>query len=313
MLELAKRGWPVELLFVGPDGALERWDWPQGITLNVIGENPDDARVQATLSAKLSGFIDWVIIDGYRFRGDKWHTQVNAAGTQLLMLDDIGDQDFSADAVLNQNSDDAQIYTGGGITAQHWLLGPQFALLEPEYVARGRTAAPELRKVLVVFGGADRRQMTPKSVAVLSALQPALELDVVLGPYSNWSDTPPEGPGLRFHRAPAGLAPLLKQADAVVTAAGSTAWQACAANCPAVVVQTVDNQAQSVATLRKSNAALLVDADTLEFGLPRAIETLRSAQERTAFMARAGKLIDGAGSARVIQAMKDIRGRQEKT
>lgn len=312
MLELAKRGWPVELLFVGPSAALERWVWPQGIELTLLGESPTDEVVHAVIAGKLGdGSIDWIVIDGYRFRGASWRTQANVAGAKLLMLDDIGDQGFAADVVLNQNNDEPDFYKDRGILADRWLLGPHYALLEPEYVAPpDKVRNANLERVLVVFGGADRRQMTPKSVALLAAMQPALKLDVVLGPYSNWSDPPADSPLLVFHRAPSGLAGLLAQVDMVVTAAGSTAWQACACSVPAVVIQTVDNQAQIVAMLRKAGGALLVDAESLDSELPRAIEILRPAQVRTALAGRARKLVDGAGSARVIESLMVWQGGQ---
>jgi len=305
VLEMARRGWTPELLFVGPPAVLRRWDWPDAITLTCLGESPSDDAVHAILAQKfVDADVDWVIIDGYRFRGASWKTQVNEACARLLMLDDIGDQVFTADAILNQNGTDPDFYAVRGISAEHWLLGSQYTLIEPEYIApNDKLVNTDLEKVLVVFGGADRRQMTVKSVATLLALEPPLQLDVVLGPYSTWVDPPPDRPGLVFHRAPAGLAPLMHQADLIVTAAGSTAWQACAAGCPSVVVQTVDNQAQIVASLRASKAAWVADANMLDSELPRAIEELRAVEARAALVQRARNLVDGAGAARVIEAL----------
>lgn len=305
VLEMARRGWTLELLFVGPPAALRRWDWPDVITLTCLGESPSDDTVYAILAQKFADAgVDWLIIDGYRFRGASWQTQANDAHARLLMLDDIGDQVFTADAVLNQNGTDPDFYAARSISAEHWLLGSQYALIEPEYIAPSdKVVNTHLEKVLVVFGGADRRQMTAKSVATLLALEPPLQLDVVLGPYSTWVDPPLDQPGLVFHRAPAGLAPLMQQADLIVTAAGSTAWQACAAGCPSVVVQTVDNQAQLVVSLRASKAAWVADANMLDSELPRAIEELRAMEARAALVQRARNLVDGAGAARVIEAL----------
>lgn len=305
MLEMARKGWAPELLFAGSPAVLNRWDWPPAVTLTCLGESPSDDAVHVALAQKLaSADFRWVIIDGYRFRGASWRNQVNGARARLLMLDDIGDQAFTADAVLNQNGADPDFYAARGISAEHWLLGSQYALIEPEYIAPcDKLLSAILGRVLVVFGGADRRGMTPKSVAALLALEPPLQLDVVLGPYSTWVDPPLNQPRLVFHRAPAGLAPLMRQADLIVTAAGSTVWQACAAGCPGVVVQTVDNQAQVVATLRASQAAMLADADMLDSELPRAIETLRPVEARKALAQRARNLVDGAGAARIVEAL----------
>ena len=305
LLEMARRGWMPELLFVGPPAILSRWDWPDGITLSSLGESPDDEALRSALEQKLADAdVSWVIIDGYRFRGASWRKQVNGAHARLLMLDDIGDQQFAADAVLNQNASDRNFYVARSIDAEHWLLGSQYALIEPEYIApRDKLINEVLERVLVVFGGADRRQMTPKSVAALQAIKPNLQLEVVLGPYSTWDDPPVGHPGMVFHRAPAGLASLMQQADLIVTAAGSTAWQACAAGCPSVVVQTVDNQAQIVETLRASQAALVADADKLDSELPRTIEALRSVDVRKALVQKARSLVDGEGAARVVEAL----------
>jgi UDP-2,4-diacetamido-2,4,6-trideoxy-beta-L-altropyranose hydrolase len=306
MLEMARKGWALELLFVGSPAILERWDWPAAITSVFLGESPGDDAVHAALARKLAETdIRWTVIDSYRFRGASWRDQVNGAHARLLILDDIGDQAFTADAILNQNGADRDFYTTRGISAEHWLLGPQYALIEPEYVVpRDKPVNAQLEKVLVVFGGSDRRWMTPKSVTALLALEPPLQLDVVLGPYSTWVAPPSSQPGLVFHRAPAGLAPLMRQADLIVTAAGSTAWQACAAGCPAVVVQTVDNQAQVVATLLVSQAALIADADKLDKELPHTIEALRPVEARIGQIKRARNLVDGNGAARVVEALR---------
>lgn len=306
MLEMASRGWAPNLLYVGPPAVLNRWNWPAAITLTCLGESPDDEVVHAALAEKLADAdVSWVIVDGYRFRGASWRMQINGAHARILMLDDIGDQVFTADAVLNQNSADPNFYAARGISAEYWLMGSQYALVEPEYIAPcDKPINDVLKRVLVVFGGADRRQMTPKSVAALLALDPPLQLDVVLGPYySTWGDPPLAQPGLVFHRAPAGLAPLMQQADLIVTAAGTTVWQACAAGCPSVVVQTVDNQAEVVASLRKSEAAVVIDADKLDSDLPRAIDALRYVEVRASLVQRARGLVDGAGAARVVDAL----------
>jgi spore coat polysaccharide biosynthesis predicted glycosyltransferase SpsG len=310
MLELARRGWPVELLFVGPATTLARWQWPDGVKLTAMGEAPSDLQVQAAIGERLAAaHIGWIVIDGYRFRGRAWREQANGGGAKLLMFDDIGDQPFAADAVLNQNNDDSRFYAGRGIEADHWLLGPKFALLDDEHLGpAGKSLNQKLERLLVVFGGADRRRMTPRAVAALSRLRPALQLDVVLGPYSTWSDAPADTAQLTFHRAPPGLAPLLRQADAVLTAAGSTVWQACAGRCPALVVQTVDNQAQVVATLRKADCAWLVDAEQIENQLPQAIDALRPLAMREALATRARELVDGAGKARVAETLMAWQG-----
>jgi len=302
------------VLFVGPSTILNRWDWPDAITFTCLGESPSDDAVHAILAHKLDNTdVDWVIIDGYRFRGDSWQVQINEAQARLLMLDDIADQAFSADAVLNQNGTDPDFYATRGINADHCLLGTQYALIEPEYIAPGdKLINADLARVLVVFGGADRRQLTSKSVAVLLELKPSLQLDVVLGPYSSWVDPPNDQSRVVFHKAPAGIAELLRHADLVVTAAGSTAWQACAMGCPSVAVQTVDNQAQIVATLQTSQAALIADANRLDTELRYAVEVLRPMEVRKVLVQRARDLVDGAGASRVLEALYSAVNRTGK-
>jgi len=305
LLEMARRGWAAELIFLGPPSILKRWDWPESIKITCEGESVSIGDVRKALAQKLANnTVDWVIIDGYDFRGTSWRTQVNIENARLLMLDDIGDQVFTADAVLNPNGTNQDYYLVRGINAELWMLGSEYALIEPVYIAPKEKKLNEvLKRVLVVFGGADKRQMTPKSVDSLLEIDPTLQLDVVLGPYSTWSDLPVEQTNLVFHYAPAGLAELMLQADLIVTAAGSTAWQACAAGCPSIVVQTVDNQAQIVATLLKSDAALLVGAEKLNSGLADAVKALRSVEAREAMVQKARRLVDGKGARRVVDAM----------
>lgn len=248
LLEMWGRGHTADLWLHGDEAALRGRDWPAEMQLF----RSEEFETVEVACVGISGLLersryDWLVIDGYGFSGRELCTRLAAQGARLLMLDDLGHRDLKADMVLNQNSAREEVYAAGRVEASRFLLGPRYALIDRAYAATRATPRlhGELRKLLVSFGGVDRYGRTQRVIELVSRHAAPLEIVAVVGPYYPYPDKlePRRGRhGLRVLQNVSDLASLMRQCDLMVTAGGSTVWQACCSGAPMLVLQTVDNQ-----------------------------------------------------------------------
>lgn len=99
-----------------------------------------------------------VVMDGYRFsHRDKLARKLSAG--HLVLIDDLADSPFPADLVVNQNLHAHELdYTE--YEARQLLLGPEFALLRPEYASLHITPRPDNGAILVTLGASSLGRYT---------------------------------------------------------------------------------------------------------------------------------------------------------
>src|ERR1700722_13563948 len=143
-----------------------------------------------TVAAARGANPAWVVVDGYRFRPD-YVRQLKSAGLHVLFFDDDGRFDsYASDVVLNQNVlanremyEKREPYT-------RLLLGSEYVLLRPEFLAepRARAHPATVRKVLVTMGGSDSENVTRKVLLALLRLEAGIEARIVTGSGNPWQE-----------------------------------------------------------------------------------------------------------------------------
>lgn len=201
---------------------------------------------------QIDEMVDWLVVDHYSI-DHRWEDAVRAGCRRLAVIDDLADRPHSCELLLDQN------WHGSGaqsrykeLTPAHCvhLLGPQYALLGPEYAELKRWR-PEhdglVRRVLLFFGGSDPDNLTAKALAALSTPEfSTLVLDVVVG--QNHPD--PSGiaqmatarSGTVVHQNLPSLAGLMLRSDLMLGAGGSTNWERMCLGLPSIVISIADNQ-----------------------------------------------------------------------
>ena len=319
MIELTAHDALVDLIVKGDKGTLDGRSWATQIAASTI---PDRAGVDGVVAEALDVLTrvqyDWVIIVGYSFSGTQLYRAMTERGSRLLFVDDVADRAIKADILLNSSAKCAAIYRRNGTKARVFLLGPRYAAIEREYREARTTRQPAgpLRRVLISFGGTDRGSWTRRVLAALAGLPCELDIDVVIGPFGRWNDSaaPAAGPHrVHMRHAPTTLAPLMRQADLMVSAAGSTIWQACCVGLPSIALETASNQKEVLRTLTDAGAALTGRAETIfeweDSGICHFRALLDQAIDpgvREALSSRAWSLVDGLGATRVASAMRDF-------
>jgi UDP-2,4-diacetamido-2,4,6-trideoxy-beta-L-altropyranose hydrolase len=250
--ELKRRGANVRFLCRELSGDGRGYIERAGFTVSGVGGSgtvADDARACLELLAERP--VDWLIVDHYEFDED-WERTLRGGARRILAIDDLARR-HDCDAVLDQNWH-ADRTTGryAGLVPDdcQQLLGPRFALLQPDY-AQLRTAmpprTPQVNNVLVFFGASDATDETSKALEALSAAEFAhWTVDVVIG-----ADHPnaervvalvKARPRTRLHRSLPSLAPLMKCADLALGAGGTTTWERLCLGVPSLVTTLADNQ-----------------------------------------------------------------------
>jgi UDP-2,4-diacetamido-2,4,6-trideoxy-beta-L-altropyranose hydrolase len=299
--ELMRRGCKIALAVRGDLSVLDRWPWPAGSIAIGLGATAESAAADVLALAQ-EDCPDWLVVDGYGLAGTVLLPELRRRGMRTLAFDDTADAPVPADLILNQNTLDGAPYGADART----LLGPRFALVDADYrhARRGVDEPARIRRILVSFGGSDRKGMTSRVLLVLARSLPDLDqIDVVSGPFHAEShaavaaDLP-----VRYHQAPSSLALLIAGADVVISAAGSGCWEVCCVGRPLIAVQTAENQRHVVAMLRHSGGAITLERLDEDMFMA-AWERIRDFAVRRLLAASAQALVDGMGAARVADAL----------
>ena len=303
------------------------------ISLSVEFELSDQVNVERTLghreqeadaialleSGEVSG-TSWIIVDHYGL-DEHWERLVRPHCEHMLAIDDLANRHHVSDILLDQNlgSQKRFQYRTLTLSSTRLLLGPEFALLRPEFLSgRSRVTIRQggVRRVLVSFGGVDPTNEASKTVQALKRT-PGISngIDVVAGAGNpnaeNLRRLCMEDRRIRFYREVSNMAELMAQADLAIGGCGATSWERCAMYLPAVAVVVSENQREIAAGLLEANAAEIVGWHTnvsdkdIELVV---VNLCESPSHLTDLSRAAGCLVDGKGVQRVMNEMEVMHG-----
>jgi UDP-2,4-diacetamido-2,4,6-trideoxy-beta-L-altropyranose hydrolase len=267
---------------------------------------------QTIAQARVQGAL-WVVADGYQF-GAGWQEQIKDAGLYLLLMDDYGHAGhYYADYVLNQNpSIDSRVYQSRE-AGTRLLLGPQFALLRPEFLSwrDWQREVPAVgRKVLLTLGGADPDNVTAKAIHALN------DLDVqskIVGGGSNphleqiKSEIKNRNSEIELVVDAADMPELMAWADCAIAAGGTTSLELAFMGLPSVVLALADNQRDIAAKIHEIGIgrSLGWHADIYPDTIAMELSELLMDQPVRERMSRCGRrLVDGLGAQRVVRLLE---------
>ncbi len=280
-------------------------------TLDLLGvtEHQDAAE---TLD-RLPVGVDWLIVDHYGL-SRAWESAARTGERHIVVLDDLADRDHDCDVLIDPTfPGDPGRYRARAGSAQ-LLLGPSFALMDPEY-ARSRKLAGDRpkqeRRLLIFFGGSDLPDLTSRTlVAISTGPLRSLPADVVVGatnPYRlKIERIAADRPGTTIHGYQPHLADLMRSCTVAVGAGGVTAWERLCIGLPSVVVSLADNQVESSRAMASAGLITYVGTseEVTDADLRRALESLLHAPESLIETARRGQaFVDGLGSRRVAEVI----------
>mgnify|MGYP001092728154 CR=1 FL=1 len=284
-----------------------------------LGSNWEIDALQ-TRAALANVNISWLVLDHYSLDA-RWEKKLRPATSHLMVIDDLADRHHDCDALLDQNLgrqlDDYAAHVPPDCAV---LAGSDYVLLRPEFIlarpaSLKRRARPDFKHLLITMGGVDKDNVT---VEVLSALRqcelpPDFHITIVMGSGSPWLEKVRHAANSLPWQAEVkvnvnNMAELMASSDLAIGAAGSTAWERCCLGLPSIMVVLADNQQIIAQMLSRAGAAFTIEsASAVATKLPEFLSKLvNNASLRSTTAKAAGRIVDGDGVRRVIQAMKNI-------
>ncbi|KAA5802373.1 UDP-2,4-diacetamido-2,4,6-trideoxy-beta-L-altropyranose hydrolase [Alkalicaulis satelles] len=269
----------------------------------------DDAgEVRTALS---DGPPGWLIVDHYGLDAE-FERAACPPGWRVMVIDDLADRTHDCALLLDQTPGRAASDYDGRVGEDcRRLIGPDYALIRPEFAAARRERKPgPLARLLLAPGGTDPVNMAG---AVLEALagRSDLHITVVLGAGAPHVEAVSRllvqrGDRGRLITDSRDMAGLMASHDLAIGAGGMSALERAVMGLPSLIITLADNQFLAARTLDEAGAAVLIGdarAPGWTAALAPALEALAD-PERRVKMARAGlALVDGQGAGRVAEAL----------
>ena len=312
------------------DGNLIDLTEKRGFEVRVVGgdeENSNTARLDGLSCSQKSDanntivnfegkLIDILFVDHYELSID-WETLIRPYVKKIVVIEDLEKRNHNCDFLINQNF---RNYTRNDYKdlvpeACKTLLGPQYAILSPEYRDFRKGISRKIgniKRVLVYFGGTDWQNMTNLALRVLSQDEFLfLKVDVVVGsnyPFlSDLGELVSSRPKTNLHQSLPNLAKLMSDADIAIGAGGTTTWERMSMGLRALVISLAENQMLTCELLQKEG---LIDylgsyRDISDGLLTKYLkESLRNPEDNYNISNRISKYVDGFGALRIVQAME---------
>ncbi len=293
--------------------------------LQAEAASPADA-AETAAAARTRG-ASWIVVDGYAF-GPGYLQALSADGKQLLAIDDLATQDFTAARlIVNPNVQATPGLYAGNKGGDRVLAGSRFALLRREFRANAtvpegpaKQTGPDADKrglpghVVITMGGSDPPNATGRILEILAGFgDRRLHVTVILGPANTHraSLTPVLNTLRRKHEVellvdPPDLATALARADLAISAAGTTCWELANLGIPLAIVVLADNQLAGAEALAKRGTAVLLGWHK-DLNAAAVLQQLSVLFERPELLRQlsdaARSLIDGRGAGRVAERM----------
>lgn len=272
---------------------------------------------QATLKVVGKEQYDWLIVDHYGL-DERWESQLRPITQKLMVIDDLANRRHECDLLLDQNYfvDATSRYESLIPASALRFLGPEYALLRPEFAAtrsQQRSRIREIQRVFVFLGGTDPDNITGLALGALS--DPAflhLEVDVVLGstnPHREQITTlVSQRPNTQLHIQVSNIAELMAKADLAIGAGGSTTWERLCLRLPSLVVSIAENQRKCMEVLdQKGWIRYLGECSDLKKNRIRDVLLDELTTKSTLASKSKDSLVDGNGLKRLVCALKDFQ------
>lgn len=284
---------PSHAAWLGADWALDADQ-----TLQVLGEN----------------VVDLLVVDHYALDRN-WEAALRPNARRIMVIDDLAERPHDCDLLLDQNLGRSEC-DYANLVAENTtiLIGPQFALLRPEFSAwrnqslSRRVNNPKLRRLLITMGGVDKDNFTGHVLNALTTcdLPQDLCITVVMGINAPWIKQVQTQ--VANMSCPAevlvgvnNMAQLMAESDLAIGAAGGTAWERCCLGLPSFILVLAENQRAGAISLQDAGAAsFLIPPQNAPQALGNWLSKGLSDSNLLKMSLHAANVCDGAGVKRVL-------------
>lgn len=272
-----------------------------------------DAEAVAALAAQFAAPV--VAADSYLYDAP-YLSALQARGLRVAAIDDLARLPaYPCDVLVNPNLDGAETLYLGKADGARRLLGSRYVMLRREFAIHRssvRSIAPRARRLLVTFGGVDPKNGGAVALEALASLSD-IEVDFVIGAANaSGDDLAARAAGLphvRVVRDARDMAARIMDCEMILSAGGTTVWEAAALGAPMMLAAAAPEEAQAAARLAKGGLGVFLgEIEALTPArLAMSIDDFAhdmAARARSSVLGR--ELVDGFGAERVVEAIRGL-------
>ena len=262
--------------------------------------------------------VNWIVVDHYGL-DSKWENFLSHKFERIMVIDDIANRSHNCDILVDQNYEDASRYSNLVNKKSILLLGPNYALLNPEYahyrkLRQQKYSLTMVRKVLVFFGGSDPSDLTGKALEALTFPKlNELDVDIVVGNNYAYYDKLKYSANIRgrtrIYKFRKHLADLMANADIAIGGGGVTNWERMCIGLSSIVITLAENQVPICQILSRKGAIRLLGCSKV-VSTQDILKAFLEEMDSNLILNRASiakDLCDGMGLDRVVNEMRLIQ------
>ena len=209
------------------------------------------------------------------------------------------------------------LYQRTGLSGRNSFSGFEYAVLNRKMARLAPIrVSKDVRRVLVMQGGADTRCYIPAIIRALGDVPGSFTVGVVAGiSFKCWRelDAAIAGSphGVRTYHNAKNMGPIMSGSDMAVTAGGVSSLELCHLGVPSVIVCGEPFEAETASMLQRRGfgTSLGFRRAPSRRGIAAAVEGLMKDHARRRSMNRAGRaLVDGRGTERTVDRILEVAG-----
>ncbi|MBT4989359.1 MAG: UDP-2,4-diacetamido-2,4,6-trideoxy-beta-L-altropyranose hydrolase [Rickettsiales bacterium] len=190
-----------------------------------------------------------LIIDHYSI-DYKWHKSIRPFVKKIVVIDDLANRKHDCDIVIDQNlyHDFQNRYNDLVSDNCQKFLGNDYAILREQFYQISKRDRNNVRNILIFFGGIDPDNLTLKAINSVILAQQSLNVGfnvIVIGAKNNFQAEVMQlctESTFEYKLFVDNMAEIMNWADLSIGAGGTTSWERCHLNLPAIVISFADNQ-----------------------------------------------------------------------
>ena len=224
-----------------------------------------DAQETRAILARLGEQVDWIVLDHYSL-DRSWEERLRSLCGYVAVIDDLANRPHDCDLVIDQNFylDSLTRYNSLVSEGCRKLLGPQYAILRPEFIrARRRLTERDgkVSEILAFFGGFDSTGETVKFLqAVHQASRDEYTVNLVVGNSNARRDEIEQMASgmsnVKCMTNVTSMSEFMLTADFAFGAGGTTTWERCFLGLPTGTVEVADNQGKMLRDMASVGAVV---------------------------------------------------------
>ena len=192
-----------------------------------------------------------------------------------------------------------------------YLLGTKYAPLRKEFWdVPEKTIRGTLETVMIILGGADIRNLTPKILKAMRDNYPGLLLKVVIGAgFQNLAEIERcrgNNTKLIYHPNAAEMRDIMFESDAAISSCGQTLYELARVGVPTVGICVADNQLQNTKGWQEAGFlkyTCMYNSENMEKELMNFMKELTCIDIRIEMSHVGRTFVDGKGPSRIISAL----------